>query len=135
MYNILILGYYDKFNIGDDCFKIAFREFISEENNLIFINPCLQKNSNYLIPENIDCVIVGGGDIVNIYFLRSIFELIQRSNYRKKVHGISIGITFPEILEKQYLKIFDMEANKEICQEEVILIVFLYFMFKFFFNF
>jgi len=107
MYNILILGYYDKFNIGDDCFKIAFREFISDKNNIVFVNPCLEENQDYHIPEIIDCIIVGGGDIINIYFLRSIFELIQRSNYKKKVHGISIGITFSEVLEKQYLKIFD----------------------------
>lgn len=60
--NVVILGYYHKQNAGDDAFRIVFEAMLNPKlYNLCFINPSvqLQRDPEWTLPDNTDCVIVG----------------------------------------------------------------------------
>src|SRR5690348_5897831 len=61
----LVIGYYDKGNLGDEAYKASFAK----------IGPVTHVSSDKIthIPDDIEVVICGGGDIINTYF----FEHIQ----------------------------------------------------------
>lgn len=66
MTRLLVLGYYDKDNFGDDLFKYVFQEvFQGEEETLEVQN---MDHIDSLDLESYDKILIGGGDIVNDYF-------------------------------------------------------------------
>ena len=104
--NILVLGFYNRCNTGDDSYISALR--------------CLYKTPLDIrcfddvdyIPEYIDVVICGGGDIVNDYFMKKAQRLL--GNFKGRVYGVSIGI--PYDTGSKYLHIFDhvyMRSTKD----------------------
>lgn len=97
--NYLIYGYYSMFNAGDDAFKIAFNNIIKGDNKEIYYaNPSTIKNYFDII---FDKIIVGGGDIVNSYFIE---PLITFNKNKLDLIAISIGIPFLENIH--YLNLF-----------------------------
>ena len=99
MFNIIIIGYYNHYNIGDEQYKLTFNYML---NNFLF------NKNNYLI-KYIDCdilkdilikdsdiIIIGGGDILNNYFLDEINKKFKLKP--NKIIGISIGLPYKDIL-------------------------------------
>ena len=83
MYNdyikIYVIGYYDHENLGDESYKLTFDYFF--KNNLVNCNYKLDfidcdKLHNYTFEET-DIIILGGGDVLNNYFLD---QLIKKFN-------------------------------------------------------
>ncbi len=103
---ILILGYFDRGNLGDEAFKIPY--------TLMYKNANIQSiESISQLPKNTKCIIIAGGDIVNNYFISKLKRLTI--NYTGLIYGISIGIPYPS--EAFYLNIFDhviMRAKTDI---------------------
>lgn len=105
--NILILGYYNRNNLGDDLFKLVFGNILSH--NLTFSNPDDIKK----IPENTDIVIVGGGDLINDYFMNKIRSLVN--NTRIPVYAIGVGFPYIELATPEYVNIFDVIITRTKC--------------------
>ena len=106
--NIIILGYYSHGNYGDDLFEVIFKKLYVNY-NLTFYDP----NKINIIPDNIDIIVCGGGDIINDFFMKQIvkLKLSAEAKYKKKIptYAISVGITYKKsvILGKShYLDIF-----------------------------
>ena len=99
---ILILGYYDRFNLGDDMYKNAFQKLLPNH-NLSF--KCIDDIEELKDLNKFDCIIVGGGDIINDYFYEKISSI--KSVYSKCIYAVSIGIPYKELIEKDYLKFYD----------------------------
>jgi hypothetical protein len=97
--NILIIGYYDRKNIGDECYKIAFPLLFKDAKKITFV--C--SDDIEIIPEEITTVICGGGDIINDYFMKKIHELLKV--FKGNIYAVSVGI--PYINAAKYLHIFD----------------------------
>lgn len=97
--NILVLGYYNRSNLGDEAYKIAIPLILEGEYNFTF--SCTDDLS--AIPEDVDIVICGGGDIINKYFMKKINLLLQ--NFSGPVYALSVGISYCGDLD--YLNIFD----------------------------
>jgi len=55
------------------------------------------------IPEDISIVVIGGGDVINLYFMKKIQKLVE--NFVGKVYAVSVGI--PYDISPEYLYIFD----------------------------
>jgi polysaccharide pyruvyl transferase WcaK-like protein len=71
---IIVLGYYYRKNLGDDLLHECL-ELILKKNNFdyVFINP----DDEYEISED-DIIILGGGEILNDYFIDKIFKKLNK---------------------------------------------------------
>lgn len=105
--NILILGYYDRSNLGDEMYKEVMGQVLIQSGNipkLTFI--CTDDLSHDTDLSSYDAIICGGGDIVNEYF----FDKIKDSSvvtYTKNIFAVSIGIPIFEFINNGSLNIFD----------------------------
>jgi hypothetical protein len=98
--NILILGFYDRKNIGDECYKKAFP--ILFKNNIGKITFVCTDDIDR-IPDDISIVVCGGGDIINEYFMKKVQDLLK--NFVGRTYAISVGIPYKSM--SKYLHIFD----------------------------
>lgn len=99
--NIIVVGYYGHSNAGDEQYKISisyfFETFFSKgKYNLSFMD-CdkLDKLTDGITDE--DIIILGGGDVLNEYFID---KIIDRFNGEKpnKIMAFSVGIPYSNIL-------------------------------------
>ncbi len=112
MKQVLIFGFYHKHNLGDDLFEFILNKWFtsqpsknsnSQEYKLIFTDPYDIKE----LPNDLHCILVGGGDLVNDYFLERIRFLVSNSKFNYPIYGISLGAPYPKLITKEYLNIFD----------------------------
>ncbi len=100
MENILVLGYYFKNNWGDDAFQYVFQNYILKNYNIDFCDTNVESLYK-LINVNYKCIIIGGGDIVNDYFLnKEILETINSLYKNIPIYFTSIGITYESSIPK-----------------------------------
>lgn len=96
---ILVLGFYDRDNLGDECYKIAFTKIFG---NYTLIFSCT--DDVIFIPHDINTIIVGGGDIINSYFMSKVLLLLK--DFKGNVYAFSVGIPYTND-GLQFLNIFD----------------------------
>ena len=111
--NVLVVGYYNHYNLGDEQYKISIKHIISHlpskrPESIEFVD--CDKLIDYTIPS--DCtILLGGGDVLNNYFLDKLNKKITTLLIRPKIIAFSVGIPYnsifldPENLKK--LEIFD----------------------------
>jgi polysaccharide pyruvyl transferase WcaK-like protein len=99
MSNILVLGFYNRKNIGDDAYMIALPQVLQGAKDIQFKS--MDDTTN--IPDDIDIVICGGGDIMNDYFMVKAQSLLK--NFKGRTYAVSIGIPYKEGVK--YLHMFD----------------------------
>ena len=99
--SVLILGYYNRKNLGDDLFKYVFLNKFSNY-NLIFLNP----DDIQVVPDNVQVVIVGGGDLINDYYMPKIRKLV--ADLDVPVYAIGVGFPYPDLCTPEYVDIFDI---------------------------
>jgi hypothetical protein len=99
--NIYVVGYFGHNNLGDEQYKVTF--------NFIF-NTFLPKNDlNNFVIHYLDCdtiklhdfsdtdiIILGGGDILNDYFLDKV--ILKFRNKPNKIIAVSVGIPYIDII-------------------------------------
>jgi hypothetical protein len=99
MTNIFIIGYYGHNNIGDEQYKITFdyilRNYLPylQKYHIKFID--CDRLKNFFFEEN-DIIILGGGDILNDYFLDEINDKFKEK--KNKIIAISVGLPYNDIL-------------------------------------
>ena len=97
---VLVLGFYDRQNAGDEMYKIAIPRIFSDTRTK-FVFVCMDDIKE--IPDNIEFVICGGGDIINHYFMQKAEKLF--ATYTGRVYAFSVGIPYNS--EAKYLHMFD----------------------------
>lgn len=106
---ILILGYYNKLNTGDDLFKYIFTKLnIPNTKSIILnINDINKENNKKFLNKKYNLIICGGGDIFNDYFMDNMVELSNK--IKTKYICFSTGISYESYIlnNKDKLKIFD----------------------------
>lgn len=98
---VSVLGFYNRKNLGDEAYKIAFND-IFKDDNLEIKFYCTDDIKE--LPNNTDIVIVGGGDVINEYFMNKINILLK--GFTGPIYAFSVGIPYLESGLK-YLNIFD----------------------------
>jgi hypothetical protein len=100
---ILVLGFYDRDNLGDEQYKITIPLWFG--NNHAFDFMCIDDICN-LSKEQRDGyhqIIVGGGDVINAYFMEQVKPVL--SSYTGPVYAFSVGIPYKS--DVHYLDMFD----------------------------
>lgn len=101
---ILVLGFYNRFNLGDDVFKYVLTNYFNKKwKNITHDFLCIDNLVE--IPSDTSCVIVGGGDLINDYFFDKLKPFLK--NKTCPWYAISIGIPYPDLINKGYLDSFD----------------------------
>ena len=119
MKKIIIVGYYDHANAGDEQYKNTFSYLINTVLNtgntgntgncnyeMVFIDcdKIYQYNANGGINTN-DIIIVGGGDVLNNYFLDKVIDVFNgKSN---NIYAISVGVPYTSVIRSGKLKVFN----------------------------
>jgi len=117
--HLLITGYYNKNNLGDDLFleiaQILFRKYADKPYNIRFIgtDSILLNNKEYMteLINWCDKVILFGGEVLNNYFLNKLikFKNLALFDYNKNIYfyafGVSCNADYNEISNK--LDIFE----------------------------
>lgn len=98
---ILVIGYYNKDNLGDDAYQGIMPQFFPND-HLTFIG---SGRLSTIEASCYDAVIVGGGDIINDYFNDDIRPFLQ--TFKGTKIAFSIGIPFPSLINDKYLGHFD----------------------------
>lgn len=107
MRKILILGFYDRHNLGDDCFKAVFQklfqlaQFSDCDVTIICSDDCQTINAD------VDVLIIGGGCVLNNYFIGKIIKLCSQSHYKGKIITYSSGLDSHEMILTGQLDIID----------------------------
>lgn len=98
--NIFIIGYFGHYNTGDQqylhTFDYVFKTFLhtSEKYNINYLDCDHVKVTEF---KDTDIIILGGGDVLNNYFLDQIIaKFINKPN---KIIAVSVGVPYLEILE------------------------------------
>lgn len=110
---VVFLGYYDRYNLGDEAFKDAFKTIV---NVVPSMSTCrtlfLNTDDVNLLPSDTSLLICGGGDIFNSYFLNRIHDIVNNSAYEGTIIAMSIGVPDPSMIRLGKVDIFD----KVICR-------------------
>lgn len=99
--NILVLGFYDRANAGDEMYKTAFAYIFRNDPYVRLTFKCTDDIEK--IPCDTHIVICGGGDIINDYFMTKIQKLLK--SFYGPIYAVSVGIPFSNGIK--YLDIFD----------------------------
>lgn len=108
--NFNIIGYYDHKNIGDEQYKISFESLFLK----LFYDLKISYNLNFYDCDKInmvdfeedDIIILGGGDVLNEYFLDKIISKFKGTT--NKIIAMSVGLPFKSVLtDTNKLKIID----------------------------
>lgn len=100
---IVIVGYYNRNNLGDELFKIILEKIIHCNNNIVNVINIEQLN---YYSNKIDVLIVGGGEIGDQYFLNPINKY-KINNPSVVIIGVSVGFGFESIIYNGYIDCFD----------------------------
>ena len=111
MTNVLVVGYYNHCNLGDEQYKHSIHHIIThlptyKPKTVEFVD--CDKLADLVIPEN--CVVLlGGGDVLNNYFLDKINQKFIDMENRPKIIAFSVGIPYNSIfLQPENLKKLDI---------------------------
>lgn len=98
---LLVIGYYDKGNLGDEAYKEIMGQFFPGD----ILDFILSDKISTVNVNLYDAIIVGGGDLINDYFNQKISLALQQ--FKGPKIAFSIGIPFPSLITAQYLGHFD----------------------------
>lgn len=98
---ILVLGFYNRCNIGDDSYIQTLKCCFQEEYLLRMEFACMDDIDE--IPTDVGVVICGGGDIINDYFMKKAQTLL--GGFTGRIYAVSIGVPF--LSGAKYLNMFD----------------------------
>lgn len=101
--NVLVLGFYDRHNLGDELYKIVIPKVISQFSSSKYAFSFKCTDDIQEVPPHTDIIVCGGGDIINSYFMEKVKLLI--AGFRGAVYAVSVGIPFDENVK--YLHMFD----------------------------
>ena len=103
---ILLYGYYNQGNFGDELFDLFFSTYFEKKVlPYIKLNPS-ELGQTYKQIEKVNLIFFGGGEIINDYFMIPLFQYILfHKLYNVPIYGASIGYSVD--LPIKYLNFFD----------------------------
>ena len=100
--HVLVLGFYDRQNTGDEMYKLAFRRIFRGTNAKLDFQ-CMDDVKT--IPTHIDVIVCGGGDVINAYFMEKLVGLVCGMAFNGPIYALSVGVPYASCAN--YLEMFD----------------------------
>ena len=95
-----IIGYYEHCNFGDDQYKKSFSkllaDYIHSDYTIDFYNCDKIHEKSQVTFKNTDIIIIGGGDILNPYFLNKINKQFKKGE--NLIIAFSVGLPYTKTL-------------------------------------
>lgn len=97
--NVLIVGYYNHCNLGDEQYKYSIKHILNHLPNtkpksIEFID-CDKLDEYVVIDDTV--ILFGGGDVLNTYFLDKMNEKFKDISPKPKIIAFSVGIPYNSI--------------------------------------
>lgn len=108
---ILVCGFYNHKNLGDDFYQLCFREILCG-NQIEFSELSIL---NTLDLSSYDALVIGGGDLMNDFYGIKYEEVLK--NYNGYKIAVSVGFSFEECTKREYISYFDdiiLRSKKDI---------------------
>lgn len=109
MLNVIVIGYYDRGNLGDDMFNYALQKYVlrgltfgEEIVNTRFVNIDEATSSDI---KSASVIFFGPGDVFNEYFLRKLDDL--KIPETTPLYALGIGFPYPTLITRFNLRRFD----------------------------
>jgi polysaccharide pyruvyl transferase WcaK-like protein len=113
--NILVLGFYNRGNLGDESYKLAFKKLLPKH-ALKFV--CTDDiNDKFAITEY-GAIIVGGGDIINEYFNKEVKPILARFTGLKI--AMSVGTSYQSFINRDVFQQYDYVFTRNFCDVSAI---------------
>ena len=93
---VCVIGYYGHANLGDQSYIKSFGKFfegVFDEKHIKFFD--CDRIHNHVFNEN-DLIVVGGGDVLNDYFIDKIIAVFNGK--RNRIIAVSVGLPYKGIL-------------------------------------
>ena len=114
----MILGYYNRCNLGDDIFSYVLKRYFE-----VFWPRAeiIIKNTDDVnkIADDVTAVICGGGDLINSYFMSRILKLTE--NLSCPIYALGVGIPYPQMIDRGYLDGFDYIIHRNHTDAQLLL--------------
>ena len=94
----LLLGFFSRGNVGDEAFVKPY-SILFPEKHLVY--QCI--DDVICIPNEVEAVIVAGGDVINDYFMLKLKDLLV--SFHGPCYAFSVGISY--LSEKKHTELFD----------------------------
>src|SRR3990172_6437382 len=110
---VLVLGFYNKANLGDEMFKETLPKLLPDF-QCVFTSTDVINDSQvkpYGQLSSYQAIICGGGDIFNEYFMKDIQNMTQ--HYSGPVFALGMGIPYPSYFRSGHLQRFDQVFLRE----------------------
>lgn len=103
---ILLYGYYNYNNFGDELFKFILIKYLNNKKFEYIISNPKHINKEYKNLQKVDLILLGGGEIINDFFILPLLNYIKYHNiYNIPICGVSIG--YDNNLPIKYLDFID----------------------------
>ena len=101
MNRIIIVGYYNHDNLGDEQYKETFEYMLDKylplkKNYIIQFVDCDLLSTIPIV--STDIILVGGGDILNYYFIDKLYTVFGNKPNKNKIIAVSVGLPYSDIL-------------------------------------
>lgn len=103
---VIVLGFYDKANLGDEAFKTAF-QIIFPNVKFTFVN----SDKTDTDVSEYDAAICGAGNLINPYFLDKFSATLKNFDKLKILFGV--GVPWPDILKLGMLDDYDYVFTRD----------------------
>ena len=100
---VLALGFFDRGNFGDELYKSVYADRLSAQDIEFTCMSLEDMKREPHVPVCYDGVCVGGGDILNTYFMRSLAPKLE--SFKGTKIALSVGVPFESCIH--YVDLFD----------------------------
>lgn len=98
--NIIVAGYFDRHNLGDDLFAVIWKHIFSKDGLNNYKVKLIGLDDLRVCDDlrRCDVLIFGGGDVLNYYFLAELKNIIHKFEFKGKLYAFSVGIPYQVVI-------------------------------------
>lgn len=107
MSKVIVTGFFDRQNYGDDLFKYIYEQMFSSSKFARFKFEYVSTDDlDELMVAESHAIVLGGGDVMNSYFLERIECLVKHTSFKGPVYALSCGIPYVSVITEGKLDMF-----------------------------